>query len=113
MPPIALYRYVRHLEQQHQQAVRYEQELWRKVSIPLSLIAMIMIATPFVFGSPRARSTGYQIMIGAGFGIVFSLCQQIAGHLDLLLDLNPAAIALAPSLLLMALAGYLFRRADG
>ena len=50
-------------------------------------------------------------MIGAIFGIVFSLSQQIADYLALLLDLNPAIPALVPSLLLMVLAFYLFRRA--
>ncbi|HVJ55674.1 MAG TPA: LPS export ABC transporter permease LptG [Aliidongia sp.] len=111
MPPVGLYRYVHHLQQRKQQAIRYEQELWRKISIPFSMVAMIMIAAPFVFGSPRGQSMGRQIMIGAIFGIVFSLCQQIVGHLDLLLDLNPASTALAPSLVLMSLAAYLFRRA--
>ncbi|HEV2678440.1 MAG TPA: LPS export ABC transporter permease LptG [Aliidongia sp.] len=110
MPPVALFRYVYDLQQRHQQAIRYEQELWRRVSIPLSMVAMILIAAPFVFGPPRGQSTGQQMTIGAIVGIVFSLTQQIAGHLDVLLDLDPAATALAPSLLLMGLAIYLFRR---
>ena len=109
MPPTVLYRYVRDLKRRHEQALRYEQELWTKISIPLSLVAMVMIAAPFVFGPPRAQNTGQQITIGAIIGIVFSLSQQIAGHLDLLLNLNPAATAMAPSLLLMILAIYLFR----
>jgi len=111
MPPVALFHYVRELGRRNQQALRYEQELWRKISVPLSLVAMIMVAAPFVFGPPRGQSTGRQITIGAIVGIVFSLTQQIVGHLDLLLNLNPAAAALVPSLLLMALAVYLFRRA--
>ena len=111
MPPVALFHYVRDLARHHQQGPRYEQELWRKISIPLSIVAMIMVAAPFVFGPPRGQSTGQQVTIGAIVGIVFSLAQQIAGHLDLLLDLNPAAAALVPSLLLMGLAVYLFRRA--
>jgi len=111
MAPIVLFRYVRDLMERQQQARRYEQELWTKVSIPLSMFAMIMIVAPFVFGSSRSQSTGLQIAIGTLFGIVFSLSQQISGHLGLLLDLNPAITALAPSLLLMALAIYLFRRA--
>jgi lipopolysaccharide export system permease protein len=111
MPPIALYHYVRELEDSHQQAIRYEQELWRKLGIPLSMVAMIMIAAPFVFGPPRSQNTGQQITIGAVFGIVFSLAQQIVGHLDLLLDLNPAATAIGPSLVLIGLSIYLFRRA--
>ncbi len=111
MPPIALYRYVRDLKQRRQQAVRYEQELWTKVSIPFSMAAMIMITAPFVFGPPRAQHYGQQITIGALFGIVFSLAQQITHYLSLLLGMNPAFSALAPSLLLMTLAVYLFRRA--
>lgn len=111
MPPIALYRYIHDPRQPHQQAVRYEQALWAKLSIPLSMIAMIMIAAPFVFDPPRAQSTGQQIMIGAIVGIIFSLSQQIAGYLSLLLDLSPALTAITPSLLLMALSIHLFRRA--
>jgi len=111
MPPVALYRYIRNLERRHQPSTRYEQEFWAKISIPFSMIAMIMIAAPFVFGPPRSQNTGHQITIGAAIGIVFSLVQQITSHLDLLLDLNPAAIALAPSVLLMTLAVYLFRHA--
>jgi lipopolysaccharide export system permease protein len=110
MPPITLYRYVNDLHRRNQQAIRYEQELWRKISIPFSLVAMIMIAAPFVFGPPRGQSAGQQMTIGAVFGIVFTLGQQIVGHLDLLLDLDPAVTALAPSLVLMAVAVYLFRR---
>jgi lipopolysaccharide export system permease protein len=110
MPPVGLYRHIQDLKQRNQQPIRYEQEFWRKISIPLSMIAMIMTAAPFVFGSPRRQSMGRQIMIGAIFGIVFSLIQQIAGHLDLLLDLNPAMTALTPSLLLIGLALYLLRR---
>ncbi|MCL2429509.1 MAG: LPS export ABC transporter permease LptG [Alphaproteobacteria bacterium] len=111
MPPIALYRYVRALRARHQAATRYEQELWTQISIPVSLVAMIAIAAPFVFGSPRAQNSGRQIAIGAVLGIVFTLSQQIAGHLALLLNLNPAAATLAPSFLLVALAVDLFHRA--
>jgi lipopolysaccharide export system permease protein len=110
MPPIALYRYVRDLEQRHQQPLRYELELWVKASLPLTIIGMIMIATPFVFGLPRAQNSGRLLAVGAICGVVFTLCQQIVWHLGLLLDLNPAVTALAPSLMLLALAAHLFRR---
>ncbi len=111
IPPSALYRYVRILQRQHQKATRYEQELWAKISIPFSMIAMIMIVAPFVFGSTRTQNAGQYLAGGASFGIVFSLGQQILGHLGVLLDLSPAITALAPSILVMALAVYLFRSA--
>ena len=111
IPPSALYQHVRSLQRQHRKATRYEQELWTKASLPFSMIAMIMIVAPFVFGSTRAQNTGHYLAGGASFGIVFSLGQQILGHLGVLLDLSPAVTALAPSILVMALAIYLFRSA--
>ncbi len=111
MQPIELYQYVRDLERRHQPAARYAQELWAKIDIPLSMAAMILIAAPFVFGPLRSQGTGQRMMIGTMIGIVFSLVQQITTYLGLLLNLNPALTATVPSVALMALALYLFRRA--
>lgn len=113
IPPIALYRHVRDLDRQHQRTTRYSHELWAKISIPLSMIAMIMIAAPFVFGSNRLTSTGRSLAFGIGFGIVFSLGQQILERLGLLLELNPALAALTPSLLVIALAFYRLQHVRG
>ena len=110
MPPLALYRYVRGLERRHLPALRFEQELWARLSVPLSIVAMVMIAASFAFGLPRTQSAGQNLMIGGVLGIVFTLIQQIAGRLDLLLGLDPMATALTPPLLLMALALYLVQR---
>jgi lipopolysaccharide export system permease protein len=111
MQPIELYQYVRDLERRHQPAARYAQELWAKIDIPLSMAAMILIAAPFVFGPLRSQGTGQRMLIGTMIGIVFSLVQQITTYLGLLLNLSPALTATVPSVLLMALALYLFRRA--
>lgn len=108
--PLALYRYVRDLEQRGQQSLRYRQELWARISLPLAIVAMILVAAPFVFGPPRSQSAGRQIAIGALIGMVFTLVQQITNRLDLLLDINPALTALAPPLSVMALSLWLFQR---
>jgi len=113
MQPIELYQYVRDLERRHQPAARYAQELWAKIDIPLSMAAMILIAAPFVFGPLRNQGTGQRMMIGTMIGIVFSLVQQITTYLGQLLNLNPALTATLPSVALMALALYLFRRTVG
>ncbi|MDB5393118.1 MAG: lptG [Rhodospirillales bacterium] len=110
MPPIELYRYIHELKRQNHQTARLEQAFWTKVSIPISMAAMVLVSAPFVFGPPRARSAGQRIAIGAGVGIVFSLTQQIISLGSLLLDLSPALAAMAPSVLLMAFAYYLSRR---
>ena len=110
MPPLELYRYIRDLKRENHQAARLEQAFWTKVSIPLSMAAMVMVAVPFVFGPPRARSAGQRIAIGAAVGIVFSLTQQLTSLTGLLLDLSPAFAAMAPSALLLVFTFYLSRR---
>ena len=104
MPPVELFQYVRYLQRQRQPARRYEQELWSKIDVPLAMAAMIMISIPLVFGPLRTQSTGQRIMVGAAIGIVFTLSQQLTSYLGLLFALNPAVMATAPSLMLMAVA---------
>ena len=111
MRPLDLYRYVRDLERRHQPAARYSQELWEKIDLPLAMAAMTLIAVPFAFGSLRTRGMGQRMMIGTMIGIIFTLVQQITSYLGLLLNVSPALTATTPSIVLVALAVYLFRRA--
>ena len=76
------------------------------------MVAMVLIAAPMVFGSPRSRG-GQRLARGVALAIVFSLAQQILGRLGQLLDLSPAATALAPALLVLAAAIALFPRSGG
>ena len=98
MPPIALYRYVRDLEGRHQQAVRFEQELWAKISIPFSIAAIIMIAAPFVFGPPGTEQRAADRDRCAVRHRVHAVPADHALSGPAVLDLNPAVSALAPSL---------------
>jgi lipopolysaccharide export system permease protein len=111
MPPVELFRYIHALKESNHQVARLEQAFWTKVGIPLSMAAMVLIATPFVFGPPRARTGGQRLAIGMAIGIVFSLTQQITSLVGLLLDLSPLLAAITPSLLLIAATQYLTRRA--
>jgi len=111
MRPLDLYRYVRDLERRHQPSARYAQELWEKMNLPLAMAAMILIAVPFAFGSLRTRGMGQRMMIGTMIGIIFTLIQQITGYLGLLLNVSPVLTVTTPSILLAALAVYLYRRA--
>lgn len=102
MAPTELWAYVRTLKRQHQHTIRFEQQLWSLISIPLASVAMILVSIPFVFGSLRGVSLGQRITVGILIGLIFSLIQQIVNYVGLLLDLNPAFPALAPSLLILS-----------
>jgi lipopolysaccharide export system permease protein len=111
MPPIDLFRYIHELKHSDQQAVDDELVFWSMVSIPLSLLAMVLAAAPFAFGAPRLQSAGRQLLVGALLGIGFELTQQLVFYFGLRLDLPPALTALAPSILLGGGAAYVIRRA--
>ena len=111
IPPIELYRHILSLREQHQSTTRYEEEFWARISVPFSIVAMIMIVSPFLFGAVRLQSTGRNLTYGVGFGIVFSLVQQILNHLGVLLDITPALTALAPPVVVIGIALYLLRHA--
>ena len=106
--PTTLFRHIRSLPPD-QKAPRDEQVLWTKVSLPLVLVAMVMAAAPFVFGSPRSQSSGQHLARGVSVGIVFALGQQILSRLGLLLGLSPALVAVVPPLLVIGLAIALLR----
>ena len=110
VPPFALFNYIGVLDQRHQQAMRYRLQLWTTLSIPVSMLAMILIAAAFVFRSARARGAGQQIIIGGVLGVAFLFVQQITAYLVLLLNIDPAPATLALPLLLSTAAFMQFRR---
>jgi len=113
MPPVALYKYISGLKRNGQQAIGDELVFWNMVSIPLSLLAMVLAAAPFAFGTQRMQSAGRQLLIGALLGIGFELTQQLTFYFGLRLDLPPALTALAPSVLLIGAALYFLQRMHG
>jgi len=111
MPPVDLYRYIHEQKRNDQQEETDELAFWSMVATPLSLLALVLAAAPFAFGSQRTQSAGRQLLIGALLGIGFELTEQLIFYFGLRLSLPPVLTALAPSLLLGGIAFYAIRRA--
>jgi len=105
-----LYLYIRALKESGQNADRYALALWRKLSLPLTTGAMILLALPFIFGSSRKVTAGKRIVIGSFVGIALYFADQLAVHLGLLLSLHPVITAMAPVVLISGIAGWQLRR---
>jgi lipopolysaccharide export system permease protein len=105
-----LYLYIRALKESGQNADRYALALWRKLSLPLTTGAMILLALPFIFGSSRNVTAGKRIVIGSFVGIALYFADQLAVHLGLLLSLHPVITAMAPVVLISGIAGWQLRR---
>ena len=105
-----LYRYIQAMEKSGQNADRYSLALWRKVSLPLTTGAMILLALPFIFGSSRKVTAGKRIVIGSFVGIALYFADQLAVHLGLLLSLRPGITAMAPVVIISSIALWRLRR---
>jgi lipopolysaccharide export system permease protein len=105
-----LYRYAGALRESGQNADRYLLALWRKLGVPLTTGAMVLLSLPFVFGSTRSVTAGKRIMLGSFVGIVFYFADQVIVHLGLLLSLSPMMVAMAPVIIISGLALWKLRQ---
>lgn len=104
-----LYRYAGAMRESGQNADRYLLALWRKLGVPLTTGAMVLLSLPFVFGSNRQITAGKRIMMGSFVGIIFYFGEQVLVHLGLLLSLSPMITAMTPVILISGIALWKIR----
>jgi len=115
LPPYSLstsdlIRYVRTLREGGQNADPYAIALWRKLGMPLTTGAMVLLSLSFIFGSTRSISAGHRITAGAFVGILLYFADQLTLHLGLLLNLAPFITAMIPVVLISGIAVWRLRR---
>ena len=115
MPPYSLSTpnlllYISALQETGQNADQHSIALWRKLGVPLTTGAMVLLSLSFVFGSTRGISAGYRITLGAFVGIVLYFVDQMSMQWGLMLNLNPFITAMIPVLLISSIAFVRLRR---
>ncbi len=107
-----LYRYSQYLQSIGREAGSYLSAFWQRLTMPLTVAAMVLLATPISasLGSRRNASFGIRIGIGALVGILFYLGAQIVFALGQLLGLSIPLVSLAPTLVVACCAGALLSR---
>ena len=75
----------------------YEVELYKRLVKPLTLIAMILMAMLFIFGSTRETTLGRKIFFGVALGLSFELLSRIGGALALSFEFSPLISSIAPA----------------
>ena len=107
-----LYEYTQYLAGNAQPTERHLHLFWQRALMPLTVLAMVLLATPISASvtAGRDRSFGMNIGIGAVVGIIFYLAAQIIFALGQILDWNSALVAVLPALIIFACAMMLLRR---
>ena len=104
MAVLELVRYIAHLSANRQQTEPYEIALWNKVFYPLAILVMMMLALPFAYLHVRQGSVSLKIFAGVMIGVLFYMLNKLFAHLGLLHTWPPVAIAVLPSLVVLAVA---------
>jgi len=104
MAALELFRYVQHLTANRQQSELYEIALWNKVFYPLAIVVMMMLALPFAYLHVRQGGLSLKIFAGVMIGVLFYMLNKLFAHLGLLHTWPPPAVAVLPSLVVLAAA---------
>jgi lipopolysaccharide export system permease protein len=99
-----LYTYTQHLRENHQKALRYEIALWTKMTYPLAVLVMMVLALPFAHFHGRQAGVGAKIFAGIMLGIAFHFLNRLFSHLGLLNEWPPLASATMPMLTFLTIA---------
>ena len=90
--------------------LKYRLIYWRRVFFPLTIIIMIFMAVPFMFGSFRHILLGFRVMLGVGIALVYFFLSKLLQTFSLTLSFPPALAALLPFLFFSAVAVLLMKR---
>jgi lipopolysaccharide export system permease protein len=98
-----LLTYINYLKKNELTAIRYEMELWSRVSTTATVAIMPILALAFVFGSLRSSGAGGRLMIGVMIGLGYFLASETLSSSGQVFNLDPALVTSLPTLALLAI----------
>jgi lipopolysaccharide export system permease protein len=98
---LTIIKQIQFLKDNKLRAEVYEAELYKRLVKPLVLIAMILLAMLFIFGSIRDVSLGRKIFFGVAIALSFEFISRIGGAVALSFDISPLLISFIPAVIII------------
>ncbi len=105
-----LKKYINYLDGNELDSQRYQLAYFNRFAVPLSGIAMLFLALPFVFRSARTGGLGQRIMLGAVIALSFNILSKVLGNASVVYNLPPLMGAFLPTLIVIVAATIAIRR---
>jgi lipopolysaccharide export system permease protein len=106
----SLVRYIAYLRQNSLDAHRYLVAYWSRLANVISVVAMTVLALPFVFGGLRSAGAGARLLVGLIIGLTYYVAGQVLTSGGEVYRVDPLVIAWAPTVLVILVAGIAFAR---
>jgi len=105
-----LKKYINYLDKNELNSRRYQLAYYNRFAVPLSGVAMLLLAVPFVFRSVRAGGLGQRIAIGIGVAVVFNLLSRVLSNASVVYDVPPLLGAFLPTVLVILIASITLKK---
>lgn len=106
-----LRQYLRAQKNSHQNVVNYELAYWQRLIQPFTIVVMMILAIPFIFGPLRSSTMGSKLLIGAAVGFGFHIFNKFCGPLSQVFQWPAPLAAILPTFLFALLGLYLMKKA--
>ncbi|MCF6764847.1 LPS export ABC transporter permease LptG [Thiotrichales bacterium 19S3-7] len=104
----SLWEYIEFKKQNLEDTNLLELQFWQKIFQPISVIILMLMAVPFVFGPMRSSAMGLKILAGLLLGFIFFIINQFFGPFSEVYNLPALIGASSPSVIFMIVLIFLF-----
>jgi len=103
-------QFLGYLETNGLETQEYRYALYSRFMTPVSVLLMLFISVPFVFGSLRSTGTGQRFLVGVMAGFGYFLVNQLVGQAGQVYGWSPLLVSIIPGLAVMLAGIYALRR---
>lgn len=105
-----LYAHQRLMMKQGIDSKQHRVAFWQKLLSPFSVLALVLVASSFVFGSLRSQSLGLRIVLALLTGLLFSYLTDLSGFVALTTDIPVIIMTLSPIIISVLAGMYMLNR---
>ncbi|MGO0999939.1 LPS export ABC transporter permease LptG [Lysobacter sp. CA196] len=109
----ALHKAIEDRERNRLDAAEFEAYYWGRWFYPLNVLTLCLAAIPFAFGSLRSGGMGKRLFIGIVFALLFWQLQTQFVELAKVFRFDFRLAYAAPTVVMLAVSAYLFKRRSG
>jgi lipopolysaccharide export system permease protein len=103
-------QFLRYLQDNGLETQEYRYALYSRFVTPVSVLLMLFISVPFVFGSLRSTGTGQRFLFGIMTGLGFYLVNQLANQAGQVYGWSPLLVSTVPGMVVMLAGIWSLRR---